>query len=242
MKVYWKIAPRPGNFGDILTPLFLDYFGINYTYSKEQYDTVAIGSLASMTKPGTRVLGSGIISRYYNVSPLAIWEFVRGPITRQRVLERGGQCPEIYGDLAMLLPLICEPSKKEHNIGIVPHYADYDIVTAAYPNYHVINVLNADPLAVAREITKCDLIVSSSLHGIICAHAYGIPTAWMKFGGVIKGDDIKFKDHYAAMNLDCHRSTWNDLRFSTPSFDITPIVDVMRTLAYEQNSNDDEQE
>lgn len=234
MKVFWKRSPSPGNFGDILTPLFLDHFGINYTYEAEDFDTIAIGSIASLARSGTTVLGSGLMTSYYNVSADADWKFVRGPFTRQRVLQCGGQCPEVYGDLAMLLPLICDSSNKEYDVGIVPHYTDYEAVSLMYPDHYVVNLLNEDPLSVAKQITKCRSIVSSSLHGIICAHAYGIPAAWIEFGSSIKGDGVKFRDHYAAVNADCQLSTWENMYFSLPNYDTTPVIDVMKNLAYEQ--------
>lgn len=234
MKVFWNKHPKPGNFGDVLTPLILDHFGISYSFTKEDYDTIAIGSIASLAKPGTQVLGSGILTGNQDLSSEAAWKFVRGPLTRQRVIECGGQCPEIYGDLAMLLPLICDASKKEYDIGITPHYVDYESTVAKYPEYHVIDLLNSDPLTVVKEITKCRFIISSSLHGIICAHAYGIPAAKVEFSGNVKGDGSKFADHYAAMKIKYTKSKWNDFHFSAPTFDPTPIINVMRTIAYEQ--------
>ena len=94
------------------------------------------------------------------------------------------------------MPLFCEESEKQYDVGIVPHYSDYDYVCRNYLNYHIINVVNPDPLDVAREITKCRKIISSSLHGIICAHAYHIPAKRVEFSK-LWGDGIKFVDYYA---------------------------------------------
>jgi len=236
MKLFWKKGPKPGNFGDVLTPYIFDYFGIKYSYSNTDYDAISIGSIASLATAGTKVFGSGAMTGQDYLNPEAEWKFVRGPYTRQRVLAAGGSCPEIYGDPALLLPLFCPPLPKTVNIGIVPHYVDYDTVVQSYPGYKVINVLHDEPLTVAQEISQCRIIVSSSLHGIICAHAYGIPAAWIKFSDRLKGDDIKFEDHFAAMGINCKLSTWDCLRFTSPSFDIGPIVNIFQTIAFEQHN------
>jgi len=240
MKVWWVQTPTPGNYGDILTPRILKHFGIRFEQAGSQdFNTISIGSIAKTARAGTRVLGSGIMNLSDKLDPRAIWEFVRGPITRDRVLEMGGQCPEIYGDPAMLLPLLCPESRKSTDIGIVPHYVDYQHVKENYPQYRVINLLNKNPMIPARQITSCRYIISSSLHGIITAHAYGIPAAWMIFTGRLKGDNSKFLDHYQAMKMELYLSTWDDLRFTKPTeYSTDGIEGVLRTLAYEQKYQD----
>jgi len=237
MKVWWAKKPKPGNFGDVLTPVLLDYFGIDHEYGADTYDTLCIGSIARMAKPGVTVLGSGILSVQEELDPRADWRFVRGPITRNNLLMSGGDCPPVYGDPALLLPLLCDESRKRFDIGIVPHYTDYELVKNMYPEHRVINVLSWEPLKVAQEITECRSIVSSSLHGIICAHAFGIPVAWAKFGSTIKGNDVKFYDHYSALGLTATLSTWDDLNFTISVIDvdrITLLAQIFRDVSYEQ--------
>ena len=241
MKIWWAKKPKPGNFGDVLTPYILDYFGIKYQYSKDEYDALCIGSIARMARPGITVLGSGILSMQEELNPHADWRFVRGPITRNNLLQSGGYCPPIYGDPALLLPLFCDERRKRFDVGIVPHYADYELVKTAYPEHHVINLLNQDPLSVAHAITECRSIVSSSLHGIICAHAYGIPAAWIKFrsgaDSGIKGNDVKFYDHYSALGLTATISTWNNLHFTNADIttaQLTALSGIFKDVSHEQ--------
>lgn len=224
LKVWWVSTPSPGNFGDLLTPKILDYFDIPFEHSSD-FDTLAVGSIAKLAVPGTMILGSGAMNLSDKLCPTADWKFVRGPITRNLIVNQGGACPEIYGDAALLLPLMLDESKKEYDVGIIPHYVDHAEVSEKYKDYKIINLLTADPFEAAAEITKCRSIVSSSLHGIICAHAYGIPAAWVKFSNRVKGDDIKFYDYFASVNLMPQISTVDNLIFTCPRIDVTPIAE-----------------
>jgi hypothetical protein len=207
------------NFGDLLTPVILDHFNISWTKTTyNECNLISVGSIAKLAKSGTLVLGSGIMGTNENVCSEADWRFVRGPLTRKRILECGGKCEEIYGDPALLLPLMCDESKKEFDVGIVPHYVDQKFVKETYPNFKIIDVKNLNPLETAKEITKCRTIISSSLHGIICAHAYNIPAAWVPFSSKLKGDGVKFKDHYSAVELECIPSTITDPIFTVGNF------------------------
>lgn len=228
--VWWLKKDR--NFGDILTPYILDFFKIKYQYTELiQADMIVVGSIARHATKNMLVLGSGIVSqKKEKVNPEANWKFVRGPFTRQKILDAGGKCPEIYGDPAMLLPLFCKEEKKQYDIGIVPHYVDYEKIKLLYPTHKVINVLNDNPLEVAAEITKCRTIISSSLHGLIAAHAYDIPAAWINTISSIKGDGIKFKDHYTALGLNPVLSTIEEPVFSLGKLDLTPMIEIFGNL------------
>lgn len=234
MKVWWML--KDNNFGDMLTPYLLDYFSIKYEYAPlENADTICIGSIVRRAKDHVNVLGSGIMFLKEKLNPNAVYHFVRGPYTRQKVLDSGGICPKIYGDPALLLPLFCDESKKIYDVGIVPHFVDYNLAKKKYPKYKIINVVNENPLEVAKEITKCRSIISSSLHGIVAAHAYGIPVAWVKFSNKIKGDDIKFKDHYESVGLEPILSSMKKPKFSSISLGclkIDPIIDIFKMFQH----------
>jgi pyruvyltransferase len=229
-KVHWIGTPRPGNFGDIITPKILDYFEIKYVHDSKDYDTISTGSIATLAKAGTTVLGSGVMSIRDNVHPEADWRFVRGPITRNRVLICGGSCPEIYGDPGLLLPILCDSGKPKYDVGIVPHWVDYDEICQKYPTHRVIDLLNEDPLVVAKQISECKTIISSSLHGIICAHAFGIPAAWVKFSPKLKGDDVKFIDYFTSVNVPPQLSTMDNPTYSVGTFDIKPIIKIYESI------------
>jgi len=225
IKVYWGDIPM--NFGDVLTGNLLNYLQIPFKHCNtyEDANTFIIGSIARFASANSNVLGSGIITMAERINPDANFKFVRGPLTRQAVLDAGGNCPEIYGDPALLLPEFCEESRKEHEIGIVPHYKNYTEFKRKYQDrFHVINVVNKDPLMVAKEITKCKKIISSSLHGIICAHAYGIPAAHIVGKNEIFGDGVKFEDYYKSVNAEHELSTIDNFKFTDANLPNLEII------------------
>ena len=218
-----------GNFGDFLTPSILEYFNIKYSYINnfKEADAICVGSIARRAMPGGLVLGSGIISEFDRLNANAEWKFVRGPLTRKRVLECNGNCSEIYGDPALLLPLIHNPKiAKINDIGYIPHLVDYDIIKKTYTES--IHLRTSNYKEVVDKILKYKKVISSSLHGIIVAHAYGIPAAWANTFNGLKGDDIKFKDYFLSVGITNYvKSTYNNPVFIEPgSIDLTPIIQI----------------
>lgn len=231
LKFYWVGNNTTGNFGDVLTPKLLDYFGIKYDFTRgSDYNAICIGSIARHAKKDTIVLGSGFMSIKNPCETKADWRFVRGPRSKAKLESHGGKTSEVVGDPALLLPMFCDESKKKYDVGIIPHVSQYNWAKEQFPDYHVINLKTKNALAKAKEITECRSIISSSLHGIIAAHAYNIPAAYVEFELGIKGDGTKFQDHYESIGLKAEKSTVEDPKFTTGSFDMEKIADFFRDL------------
>lgn len=230
MRVWWSKGPAPGNFGDILTPYLLAHFGIDCTWaSLGECEAISTGSIVRFARDGVMVLGSGLIDSRDVVNPRADYRWVRGPLTREAVIRAGGECQAVYGDPAMLLPQVFPRDvEAEVEVGVFAHYVDLEHCKR-YPV--VINPLER-PMEVLRKVWRCKRIVSSSLHGIIAAHAYGIPAAWVKFGGKLTGDDVKFHDHALAVGLpQMPLSTVDDPEFTLPVF-TDKISEVLRGIGH----------
>lgn len=123
---------------------------------------------------------------------------VRGLLTKQ-ILADGGYAAEnaVLGDPGLLYPMLLDAvPEKRYELGIVPHYADQ--VLKRKTEGHVIDVLNEDPLKTLEEIAACRRVVSSSLHGLVVAHALGIPAAYARAEGI---DDFKFRDYFSAFEM-----------------------------------------
>jgi len=165
---------------------------------------LSIGSIISSATEKSIVWGSGIIKANENIRK-AKFLAVRGPQTRKRILDLGYNCPEVYGDPAILLPSFFNPSvEKKFKIGIIPHYVDYQEVNEVFKNnkeVKVINLMTDSIESTTKEILKCEQIVSSSLHGVIISQAYRIPALWVMFSNKLYGDNIKFYDYYESMNI-----------------------------------------
>lgn len=174
-----------------------------YRYFLKHYLTV--GSILEAANENSIVWGSGII-RQNDVIKKAKFLAVRGPKTRKRLLELGYQVPEIYGDPALLLPTLYPISgKPEYELGIIPHYVDYEMISRLFSgkeNVKVINLITDNVESVIDDIVSCKRILSTSLHGLIVPHAYGIPALWMKVSDKLAGDDVKFYDYFESVGLE----------------------------------------
>lgn len=167
-----------------------------------------IGSILNESSKETRyvVWGSGFIRETDTLinPPTAICA-VRGPLTRDRISELGFDCPNVLGDPALLYPRVyCPKIDKKYKIGIIPHYVDYHDPfikkMEANPEIRIINICKKTN-EVVDEICSCEQIASSSLHGLIAADSYGIPSAWIKFSDNVAGNDFKFHDYYQSIGL-----------------------------------------
>jgi pyruvyltransferase len=170
----------------------------------------AVGSLLKFASKGDRVWGTGFIDQQDSVTPGVIIYAVRGPLTRQKLMAQGVDCPEVYGDPGLLLPAIY-PAKKtvRRGIGIIPHYVDLDRVRkeVRQPGVRIIDI-RAGIDKVLQQALSCEVILSSSLHGCILADAYGIPHRWVEIGDKVVGSGFKFRDYYASTNRDPAAVDW----------------------------------
>jgi pyruvyltransferase len=193
IKLHWYDGER--NFGDMLAPLVFNGLKIPFEKARRN-DTgklLAIGSIIYAARPNDVLWGTGTMRDRDFIAPAGLKVLaVRGPMTREKI--KSCVVPEVYGDPAIFMPDIYRPKKLgRHLVGMVPHYMD--LADARLKGKYVIDV-RQDPLKTIDEICACDLIVSSSLHGIIVAEAYGIPAIWVKLSDKLIGGDFKFNDYF----------------------------------------------
>jgi hypothetical protein len=219
---YWSemkfIFKKKENYGDLLSKYLVEKIsgkGIKWVHPKKQpwytwdkTNYVTIGSILHHASKDSIVWGSGIIDKEQHITK-ADFRAVRGPQTRKFLLDLGYQCPEVYGDPALLLPKQYHPEvEKKYRIGIIPHYHDFKFVSENYknnPEILVIDLMTLDVEKVTREILSCEKTISSSLHGVIVSHAYEIPSIWVEFSNKIFGDGIKYLDYLESIGLSIYR-------------------------------------
>jgi len=214
-----RLARRPpanwhradNNFGDQMAPFLLQAAtGDAPIWVPGWYPgkILGLGSLIHRVQDGDLVWGTGASeNRPVTLGPSARVFAVRGPLTRELL---GTEAPEVYGDPGLLLPRYYDrPQEPMYDVGIVPHYLDKPFMHAPPdPAILMIDVQAPWP-RVVDNIRKCRAIVSSSLHGLIVAEAYGIPATWSSAGDRVPGGTFKFHDYY----LGTHREPPSALRW-----------------------------
>ncbi|HTO34413.1 MAG TPA: polysaccharide pyruvyl transferase family protein [Pararhizobium sp.] len=214
-----KFGDTVENFGDnLMADLLRGLFSVEPVYVKAaQAELIGVGSIldAYYRRFGRRkfrllrqrpwrklhVWGSGFLD---SATP-PLWpqrleyHAVRGELTKARI---GGGDEVALGDPAILLPRIW-PKKgpPTARVAIIPHFVTYRNFIEQYgsvlpPHWRIIDLLG-DPKAITAEISSAEFIISSSLHGLIVADAYDIPSVWMEPTGKIKGDGYKFADYFS---------------------------------------------
>ena len=154
-----------------------------------------VGSIIHYADNNSIVWGAGLISPNHKPRGNPKIRAVRGPLTRKKLLDLGHECPEVYGDPALLYPRYYTPkAEKKHKLGIIPHYKDKQNPWLKHQKAKIIDI-QGGVNQVVDDVCSCEAIISSSLHGVILADAYGIPGYWIKLSDRLVGGNFKFKDY-----------------------------------------------
>jgi pyruvyltransferase len=207
--------PVTANFGDALSPwLFQQITGKETLQNAGEIPTyIAVGSILNRVRNQTIVWGPGSFGPEppRQINNRATYHAVRGPLTRSRVLDRGGKCPRIYGDPALLTPVFHKTKdEKTHEIGLVLRWSDKDwLKRPVGDGVRLIDLGTDDVESVLDDMLACKRIITSSLHGLVIADAYDIPSAWL-YSDSPKGREFKFYDYFLSVGKVRH-STHADL-------------------------------
>lgn len=159
---------------------------------------------------------------------------MRGPASANHLRRRGLEVPEVYGDPVWFTPKIFPPAPaKRYELGVILHVAElykpgegegiprlprwkrYRIPPHLRDQVKVFTTLTEPTLtsiaARIREITACKRIVSTSLHGLVLAEAYGIPCVYMPYAAgrgmtvsMVRKNakvDYRMRDFYLGMGV-----------------------------------------
>ena len=208
--------PYAHNFGDDINFSFLtEITGKKHKKYDNEFVTnyLMIGSIFidKYINDFTEVWGSGMLRhQVLYKKPNKVYA-VRGPKTREICLASNIDCPEIYGDPALLIPYYYYPYvMKKYKLGIIPHHSHIksDILTKFNDNEN-IKIINFteynDWKDIIKEIVECEFIVSESLHGLIISEAFRIPNIWISLGNNI-GQNLKYEDFFLSINKPLYES------------------------------------
>ena len=199
----WKKDCKEQNLGDYLAIPIYEYmtkrFGLDP--NKKVKDTIhlyTVGSLILLGHQDAVIWGSGILQ---TESPGFHWKrnsyrkldvrCVRGPETMRRLKENGYDVSKcVMGDPGVLMPLIYQPKESEKkDYSVILHMSVKENETK-----NQIDILTSDWKDTIDQIYNSKLVISSSLHGIILAEAYGVPAILLD--KIEFSDRFKYNDYY----------------------------------------------
>lgn len=201
---YWQ-QPTFVNFGDYLSIKIVERMVEQpvRTYQRKQPEKklLGLGSILVFAREGDVIWGTGTNGKElrreaYDFKNLDV-RAVRGPLTRaflKNIFDI--DCPEVYGDPALLMPYLFPEFRRSenptHDYIIIPHYADIKYFSLDGFEHVIYSIQPWD--TVVRHILDAKFVISSSLHGIIVAEAYGIPARMLRLSE--HEPLIKYQDYY----------------------------------------------
>ncbi len=216
VSAYWW--DERSNFGDAVGPWLVQRMTGKSVVNGRRVSATAptlltVGSIIGYLDRGdVEIWGSGLIKplegRRLDVLrslPDVTVHAVRGELTRADLEGKlGWEVPQVYGDPALLLPRFYRPRPcpaAEGKVAFLPHakHAEH-FAGHTSPEVHRVDVRHSLE-QVIDEIAASTACVSSSLHGIILAQAYGVPWTWLRIkDDPLNGDRFKFEDFFTGID------------------------------------------
>jgi pyruvyltransferase len=197
----FPVGRRVDNFGDLLGPMvvrrLLESRGISPSAAVADRRLLAVGSILHFAQDGDVVWGAGVNGKKskedHRFRALDI-RAVRGPLTREFLLDRGVETPPVFGDPALLLPRLMPElgdwaEEKRYPLTLVPNLNDLGEFGEAT---ELLDPRSPVPTCL-RRLAQSELVVGSSLHAIVVAESLGIQARLIASG---TEDRFKYDDYY----------------------------------------------
>lgn len=223
---------RSANFGDRLSKIIAEHLSKEkvVTYNGEDLEHyMLVGSIANHANENTIIWGAGVANTNDYIPKVKAVPMIRGLLSKE-IAERSGNEVDKVGDPVLLMPQIYKPKvTKKYKLGIIPHVVEYLGVCTRYMDSEGVLVIDLckHPFEVIKDILSCEQTISSSLHGIIASHAYGVPCEWVRFSNKIGGDGFKYLDYFSSVGIPEHDAI--DLEHSHQYIEI-PHYDIKHDL------------
>jgi hypothetical protein len=181
------------------------------------------------------VWGSGIIDNNQKLTLAKKYYAVRGEYSLKKLKEIGVNYKVNIGDPGLLLPLIYTSKiEKRFRLGIIPHYIHYEFFKEMSVNKDILVIKLADSNIenIVDQINSCVCTISTSLHGLIVSHSYGVNSMWYKIKDhELQGDNIKFYDYFSSVSIPEYNPKEIDLQIDLN------IEEIIRQIQTNNNLN-----
>jgi pyruvyltransferase len=204
------LGRRVNNFGDLLGPLIVNgiraRLGLSHGRPTRSTRLFSVGSVLHYATARDTVWGSGVNGHWLSAQycPQLDIRALRGPLTRRFLLERGTiDIPEVYGDPALLLPIVRPDllgAPRTIPITVVANINEPNDLGPPHPRSGVFVLDPRSPLdSCLRTIAASQLVVGTSLHAIVVAEALGIGARVIRSRGE---GAFKYLDYYRGTGRD----------------------------------------
>lgn len=210
------------NFGDMLNIDVMKYFNVRFCLqpANQNASFIGIGSILDMflSKPINNtnnllhVWGSGFImppisEKEKFCRPVKL-HALRGKLTLERCKKilNSDLSNVVLGDPGLLINRIFTNRKKEklYDVGIICHYVDKNSIWLKNIKLKKLSFCFIDiqqlSSAFVQQVSQCKFILSSAMHGLICADSLGIPNKHILLSDRVVGKEYKFKDYYSVFS------------------------------------------
>ncbi len=175
--------------------------------------TLTFASTYSARIPELSVFGSGFLTappedEIWMSGNIRVYA-LRGKLSRERLeFLLGKNLQHVpLGDPGLLIRRIFPHIKRTHRfrVGIILHWKDG--MTEALQSqlrfetttWKFISITEK-PEDFVSQVAECDLILSTALHGLICADSLGIPNRRLRVADIHDTSDYKYLDYYSAFS------------------------------------------
>ena len=231
---YWD-KPKSGNLGDQLSPLIVEsVLGRPTKLHRTGPRMLAIGSILGLADSRTVVWGAGFVGDFERLTTGARPNIlaVRGPRTAELLRRHHGLHVSNFGDPALLAARLLGPSEDTRprrlqsrraslsDTLVIPHnvqrgaFSETQRAPGELLSFAVRD--RSTIIATLGRISRASAVISTGLHGLVLAHALGIPACWVHITNPsvpqINGGQFKFKDYFDSVGaVDMQPVLWDGI-------------------------------
>ena len=200
---------RIPNVGDRASPMLVNAVAnrpVVHVRDQSKPHLFAIGSIMGRSTPQSVVWGSGAMYSENGTGGVLAHNVhaLRGHLSRSALVQSGMKLPDVpFGDPGYLVPRLLGINRSaapRYRVGLVSHYVDrnYVLIRKLLNEDGVLDLnVHDEPRKFLADMADCEVVISTSLHGLIFAEALGLPNLWAGVSDEIPGSGFKFRDWYS---------------------------------------------